>query len=74
MARILVQHRRTEKFLADDNRWTTDAARARNFQNTLSALAHCFQYDLAQAQIVVKWPEPNACDAVIPVRFEPRLQ
>ena len=67
--KILVQNRRTNEFLTGDARWTPDESAALCFGSSFRALAHCFEYGVGEAQIVVTSDRPNASAAIIPVKL-----
>jgi hypothetical protein len=67
MRKILIQNRATRWFLGNDNEWTPDLVRARNFETSLHAVAHCLQKTIPDAQIVMKFDAPGARDMVVPV-------
>jgi hypothetical protein len=72
--RVLIQDRRTRTFLDGAHGWTSVPEHARDFHNSLSAVAYCLQKGLLDTQIVIKFMNPPAADVVIPVqREEPDL-
>jgi hypothetical protein len=70
MRQILIQDRQTRLFFGLDEGWTISPDSARNFETSLNAIVYCMEKGLAQAQVVVKFGTPGACDVVIPVARE----
>ena len=68
--RVFVQDRRTHAFLNGEHGWTSDAENARDFQTSLTALAYCLQNGLLDTQIVIRFPNPNTADVIVPVQSD----
>jgi hypothetical protein len=61
-------------FLGAGDAWTPSHAEARNFDTSLSALAHCLQNQLLKMQIVVRFNRLGSPDVIVPVETENRPQ
>ena len=68
MRQILVQDRQTRFFLGPGDQWTILRTEARNFGTSLSAISHCLQKEIPNAQVVVNFDTPGACDVVVPIQ------
>lgn len=66
MRQVYVQRCTSGEYLTPDEGWSGDASDARDFGNTLTALAYCLQHDVRDVQVVLKFPSDTP-DFVIPL-------
>ena len=53
--KILIQHKATGRFLAEDGVWTDDEGEAKDFLNANKASLHCRERGLRDVQITLKF-------------------
>ena len=64
---IFLQECKTKMFLAQDNHWTSDLARARDFETTVKAVNHAIGHRLAGAQILIRFGTDGLHDVTVPI-------
>lgn len=67
MRQVIIQNSQSRWFLDATNAWTQDRSRARDFGNSLSAIAHCLQNHITQAQVVITFDSPTEHIVIVPV-------
>ena len=67
--KILVQNPLTLSYLQDNQHWTNNPDQASAFTNSQSAITFCREHDLAEMQIVLKFPD-DRYDVQMPVDFD----
>lgn len=64
---IFLQDSATKLLLTPDNAWTADRSRARNFKNTLNAVAYALREHLASAQVLLRGAGNRREEIVVPI-------
>jgi len=64
---VFLQECETKMFLGHDNAWTADGEQARDFENTLNAVAHALAERLAGTQILVRRGGNIQDDVIVPI-------
>ena len=64
---IFIQDCHTKMLLGNDNRWTSETERARNFGTTLHAVAHALAERLAGVQMLIRFDADRSRDVEVPL-------
>ena len=67
MRQVFIRHRDTKLLLTDQNAWTGDGAKAKDFRTSLNSLAFCLQHELTHAEILVRFNLPGVRDVTVPI-------
>ena len=67
MRQIFIRNCDNKLLLTNENAWTDEGAKAKDFGTSLNALAFCLQHDLAHTEILVKFNLPGVRDVTVPV-------
>lgn len=65
--KILVEEKKTGRFLTELGSWTIDARQAKDFKRTTSAIEHCLQENLQEVCVLMMFGMDRGLD----VRLEP---
>lgn len=65
--KVLLRKSKTSLYYAGGDEWTTDAARAQDFDQVDRAIQHRQCVQLADVEVVLSFDDP-LCDLVLPLR------